>query len=176
MCSAANPAADVAQMWRVLLMVLRFGLFPYCLNALLVFFCRTEEQLPTDVLRSDPSIVCWDGPHLLALGTGAIVIVACGVIAPLLLLRALKQTIDKQQARDLRPDAPDDAEVEGLPGLSTDEKARFARVFARFDRDGNGLIDKQEMLQLLEDHTERMSAPTDGLSTWLQRQWDKTPT
>ena len=33
----------MAQMWRTLLMVLRFGLFPYCLNALVLFFCRTEE-------------------------------------------------------------------------------------------------------------------------------------
>jgi hypothetical protein len=160
----------MAQMWRVLLMVLRFALFPYCLNALLVFFCRSEEQLPTDVLRSDPSIVCWDGPHLLAVAAGITVVAACGVIAPLLLLRALKQTIDKQQTRVSRPDAPGvDPEPEGL---STQEKARFARVFTLFDRDGNGSIDKHEMLHLLEERT-RHEGPDRDTDGWCRQQLSK---
>ena len=152
-------------------MVLRFGLFPYCLNALLVFFCRSAEQLPTDVLRSNPSIVCWDGLHLLAVAAGAIVIAACGFIAPLLLLRALKRTID-EQTRHSRPDAPDGSAESEAEGLSTEEKARFARVFARFDRDGNGLIDKDEMLHLLEEQT-RHKAPNSDTDGWCRQQLSK---
>jgi hypothetical protein len=144
-------------MWRTLLMVLRFGLFPYSLNALLVFFCRSDEQLPHALLRSDPSIECWNGAHWLALGVGAMVFALSGVATPVLLLRALKRTIDTQALEKF--DSQDKDQGAAAGGLSIDEEARFTRAFARYDVDGNGWIDQAEMLHLLEEQTGRETNP-----------------
>jgi hypothetical protein len=140
-----------AQMWRVLLMVLRFGLFPCCLAALLVFFCRTEPVLTSpDILRSDPNIVCWDSAHVVVLIIGAMVFSVCGIITPLLLLRAMKHTVDARKVCATHDEAGANAD-----DLSADEKAKGTQAFARYDSDDSGLIDQQEMLHLLEEQTGR---------------------
>jgi hypothetical protein len=52
-------------------LILQFGLFPWNLNALQIFFCRTEQHLPSPVLRSDPSIVSCP-PFGISLGPGSV--------------------------------------------------------------------------------------------------------
>ena len=110
---------------------------------------------------------------MLALAAAAAVVAACGFVAPLLLLRALQHTIDVQRTRGSasQPDGPAGMELVA-EGLSTEEKARFARVFARFDRDGNGLIDKQEMLRLLEEQTSN-TAPDSDTDGWCGQKLSK---
>ena len=72
-------------------MVLRFGLFPSCLNALAVFFCRSEDQLPYHVLRSDPSIECYNGEHWLAFVVALLVVGIWGVAVPITLFIKIKR-------------------------------------------------------------------------------------
>jgi hypothetical protein len=154
------------QMWRALLMVLRFGLFPYTLNALLVFFCRTEPVLAQpDILRSDPSIVCWDSAHWLLVAVGATAFVLCGIVTPVVLLLALKRTIASQAVITSRDGA-------AAEELTAEEKMGYTRAFERYDANGSGHIDPAEMLQLLKDHTQKGSQPVE-VRSWLRKQWDR---
>jgi hypothetical protein len=143
-------------------MVLRFGLFPYCLLSLQIFFCRTDMQLPSSLLRSDPSIVCWDSAHVIAMFVAVAVFLCCCTVAPLLLLRALKHTIGAQRTNS------DETATEGL---SPAVEANYRRAFERYDSDGSGLIDQLEMHQLLEDHTSDTVTPAAN-SSCFRKLWD----
>ena len=154
-------------------MVLRFGLFPYCLNALQMFFCRSCG--PAAVLRSDPSVTCWDGAHLMATGVGAAIFIVCGILTPLLLLRALKRAVEAQKRDGSLPRVSDTNEDVSMATaahvelLTSEEKARYTRAFVRYDRDGNGSIDQKEMLHLLEDQTGKMSTDSTAGFSWRQK-------
>jgi hypothetical protein len=77
----------------MLLLVVQFGLFPSNLNALQIFFCRSEDQLPHPVLRSDPSIECYNGSHIAALLVALVVVGVCGVATPIVLFRRIRREL-----------------------------------------------------------------------------------
>ena len=57
---------------------------------------------------------------------------------------------------------PNDDEQDGL---STDEKVRFTRAFARFDANGDGFIDQKEMMHLLEEQAGKPTEQHNSAST-----------
>ena len=104
---------------------MQFGLFPSNLNAVQIFFCRSdvldmhpvevevapgrvEEQmlqaLPHQVLRSDPSIECYNGDHWLALALSLFVIAVYAVAVPVLLFKKIKGGL-RAQVNEARPRA-----------------------------------------------------------------------
>jgi hypothetical protein len=75
---------------------MQFGLFPSNLNALQIFFCRDDDQLPHPVLRSDPSIECYNGDHWLAFGLSAFIVGICAVAIPTVLFLQIRRGLLSQ--------------------------------------------------------------------------------
>ena len=93
-------------------------LFPCNLNALQIFFCRSDAALPRPVLRSDPSIECYSGDHWLAFAASLLVFAACAVATPAFLFRKIRQTLREQGEAHAKADTP--AAAEDLTQQQTD--------------------------------------------------------
>jgi hypothetical protein len=78
-------------------LILQFGLFPANLNALQILFCRSDDEtnLP-HMLRSDPSIECYSGGHIVAFVVALLVIATCAVATPMFLFRTIRQSLREQ--------------------------------------------------------------------------------
>jgi hypothetical protein len=77
----------------MLLLVVQFGLFPSNLNALQIFFCRSDEHLPYPVLRSDPSIECYNSSHIAAFLVSIVVVGICGIATPTVLFLRIRREL-----------------------------------------------------------------------------------
>ena len=107
-CLATRVKAH--ERWRTLLLVTQFGLFPSNLNALQLFFCRTPKSiadddyvlpsLPNYVLRSDPSIECYNGSHIVGLLVALIVVGICSGVFPIFLFRKIRARLAANKQKD----------------------------------------------------------------------------
>jgi hypothetical protein len=148
--------------WRTLLLVTQFGLFPTNLNALQMFFCRTPKSFDEDgyvlpqldyaVLRSDPSIRCWDSEHLPALILSFGIVALCSLLFPIILFRKIRARL----AANLESDRL--AAMAMPKGLTLKERQLFESAFQKYDDDGSGLIDEDELRALLTEKA-RLRAP-----------------
>jgi hypothetical protein len=135
------------ELLRTLVLIVQFGLFPCNLNALHIFFCRSESQLPSAVLRSDPSIVCWDSAHVLAFVAAVFIFCVCAIGTPVFLFRSIRQAL-------LDQDKQHKMEVVGLAeDLTQGQTDAYTAVFHRYDADGSGTIDDVELSCVLEEKT-----------------------
>jgi hypothetical protein len=115
-------------------------LFPCNLNALQIFFCRSDAALPRPVLRSDPSIECYSGDHWLAFAASLLVFAACAVATPAFLFRKIRQTLREQGEAHAKAGTP--AAAEDLTQRQTDI---YTDAFNKYDADGSGKIDDEEL-------------------------------
>jgi hypothetical protein len=140
-----DPEAAALQVWRTMLLVLQFGLFPANLNALALFFCRNERQLEQHVLRSDPSIECWNRDHILAVVAAAVVVGTCGVAVPIMLYLKISRSLRDQEGFQRRDQGKHAAE------LTDEERKVFVAKFERYDANHSGSIDEDELSSILEE-------------------------
>jgi hypothetical protein len=133
--------------WRTLVLILNFGLFPCNLNALQIFFCRSEEQLQSPVLRSDPSIVCWNSEHILAFVASLLIFVVCAIATPTVLFQRIRQTLREQDEAHAKES------VECAGELTKEEVEAYTAAFERYDVDGDGEIDDEEFSCILAEKT-----------------------
>ena len=125
---------------------MQFGLFPSNLNALQMFFCRSDEHLPHPVLRSDPSIECYNGDHWLAFVVSLLVVAICGIATPALLFRQIKRGLLAQE------ETHNKEMVQSTSArLTAVEKLTYQAAFERYDKNDSGTIDEEELSCILEE-------------------------
>ena len=101
------------------------------------------------MLRSDPSIECYNGDHWLAFTFSVLVLGVCAVATPLVLFRTIRAKLLEQEARHGQVMA------EGAGELTAEEEAAYTAAFKRYDADRSGEIDDTELGKLLEEKVAR---------------------
>lgn len=132
------------------MLILQFGLFPCNLNALQMFFCRSDPQLPRSFLRSDPSIQCWDSAHVVAFIVALLIFVVAGIVTPALLFRKIRNGLSTQEEAHV---SESKKELAIAGELTPDEKKAYVAAFEWYDADGSGAIDQEELSRILEVKT-----------------------
>ena len=130
-----------------------------------LFFCRSDllsVGLPDAVLRSDPSIVCWDSAHIAAFVFAVLLFAIFGVATPLLLLQRIRKELsDQDESNKLRRVADS--------RLTSEEEGIYKALFSYYDADSNGWIDEEELSCILEQQAR--IKPTVGEIHGLKQEW-----
>jgi hypothetical protein len=97
------------------------------------------------MLRSDPSIACYDGDHNLAFVVALLVFTLCTIATPMFLFRTIRNRLLEQDA------AGSSESVESAAKLTPEETDVYTAVFEQYDTDGCGRIDDEQFSCILEE-------------------------